>query len=100
MHILELIPRGAAIGRVVDEDLYQVEIAPGFTPWRRNVEFVRAVEAPIRPMIDQLSFIKDKRCWGYLFRFGLFKIQRDDFAVISRAMAVENPSSRRAARRS
>lgn len=89
-----------AIGRVVDEDLYQVKQAPGFTPWRRNVEFVRGIEAPIRPLIDQLSFIKDKRRWGYMFRVGLLKIPQEDFAVISRAMTVENPSSRRAARRS
>jgi DNA-binding MarR family transcriptional regulator/predicted RNA-binding protein len=88
-----------AIGRVLDEDLYQVKQAPGFTPWRRNIEFVRGVEAPIRPLIDQLSFIKDKRHWGHMFRVGLFKIPQEDFAVISRAMAVENPSSRRAARR-
>jgi DNA-binding MarR family transcriptional regulator/predicted RNA-binding protein len=88
-----------AIGRVLDEDLYQVKQAPGFTPWRRNIEFVRGVEAPIRPLIDQLSFIKDKRHWGYMFRVGLFKIPQEDFAVISRAMAVENPSGRRAARR-
>jgi hypothetical protein len=37
----ELLQAFTAIGRVVDEDLYQVEMAPGFTPWRRNVEFVR-----------------------------------------------------------
>jgi DNA-binding MarR family transcriptional regulator/predicted RNA-binding protein len=85
-----------AIGRVLDEELYQVEQAPGFTPWRRNIEFVRGTEAPIRPLIDQLSFIKDKRRWGYMFRVGLFKIPQDDFALISRAMAVENPSSPRA----
>jgi DNA-binding MarR family transcriptional regulator/predicted RNA-binding protein len=84
-----------AIGRVVDEELYQVEQAPGFTPWRRNVEFVRGVEAPIRPLIDQLSFIKDKRRWGYMFRAGLFKIPQQDFTVISQAMAIEDPSSPR-----
>jgi DNA-binding MarR family transcriptional regulator/predicted RNA-binding protein len=89
-----------AIGRVLDEDLYQVEQAPGFTPWRRNIEFVKGTEAPIRPLIDQLSFIKDKRRWGYMFRVGLFKIPQQDFAVISRAMAVENPNSRRPAGRS
>jgi predicted RNA-binding protein len=77
-----------------------VEQAPGFTPWRRNIEFVKGIEAPIRPLIDQLSFIKDKRHWGYTFRTGLFKIPQEDFAVISQAMAVENPSSPRAARRS
>jgi hypothetical protein len=87
-----------AIGRVLDEDLYQVEQAPEFTPWRRNIEFLRGSEAPIRPLIDQLSFIKDKRRWGYTFRLGLFKIPQEDFAVISQAMAVTNPSSRRPAR--
>jgi DNA-binding MarR family transcriptional regulator/predicted RNA-binding protein len=89
-----------AIGRVLDEDLYQVEQAPGFTPWRRNVEFVTGIEAPIRPLIDQLSFIKDKRRWGYMFRTGLFKIPQEDFAAISQAMAAENPTNPRTARRS
>jgi len=88
-----------AIGRVIDEDLYQVEQAPGFTPWRRNIEFVSGTEAPIRPLIDQLSFIRDKRRWGYMFRVGLFKIPQEDFAVISQAMTVKNPSSRRAVSR-
>jgi len=88
------------IGRVADEELYQVEQAPGFTPWRRNIEFVKSIEAPIRPLIDQLSFIKDKRHWGSMFRFGLFEIPQEDFAVISRAMKVKNPSSRRTATRS
>jgi DNA-binding MarR family transcriptional regulator/predicted RNA-binding protein len=87
-----------AIGRVLDEERYQVEQAPRFTPWRRNIEFVRGTEAPIRPLIDQLSFIKDKRRWGYMFRVGLFKIPQEDFAVISRAMTVKIPSSSRAAR--
>jgi DNA-binding MarR family transcriptional regulator/predicted RNA-binding protein len=87
-----------AIGRVLDEDLYQVKQAPGFTPWRRNIEFVKGIETPIRPLIDQLSFIKDKHRWGYTFRSGLFKIPQEDFAVISRAMTVENPRSPRAAK--
>jgi DNA-binding MarR family transcriptional regulator/predicted RNA-binding protein len=86
-----------AMGRVVDDELYQVEQAPGFTPWRRKIEFVRGTEAPIRPLIDQLSFIKDKRRWGYMFRVGLFEIAQEDFAVISRAMKVNNPGSSRAA---
>jgi predicted RNA-binding protein len=81
-----------AIGRVADDDPYQVEMAPGFTPWRRSVEFVRCTEAPIRPLIDQLTFISDKQRWGYTFRFGLFKIPQADYEVIERAMTVERPS--------
>ncbi len=76
-----------AIGRVADDDLYQVEMAPGFVPWRRNVEFLPCVETPIRPLLDELTFIKDKQRWGYVFRFGLFEISRGDLEVIRRAMS-------------
>jgi len=63
-----------AIGRVSDDRLYQVEMAPGFVPWRRNVEFGACDEAPIGPLIEELSFVKDKRRWGNVFRFGLLEI--------------------------
>ena len=75
-----------AIGRVADDELYQFEMAPGFVPWRRKVEFLPSVEAPIRPMLDKLTFIRDKQRWGYVFRFGLFEISCGDFEVIRRAM--------------
>lgn len=75
-----------AIGRVADDELYQVEMAPRFIPWRRNVEFVDSVETPIGPLIDTLSFIEDKQRWGYIFRFGLFEIPHRDFELIKDAM--------------
>ena len=78
-----------AVGRVADEELYQVEMAPGFVPWRRDVEFVACTETSIRPLIDALSFIKDKQRWGYIFRRGLFEIPRRDFHVITRAMGAD-----------
>jgi GrpB-like predicted nucleotidyltransferase (UPF0157 family) len=78
-----------AVGRIADDELYQVEMAPGFVPWRRNVEFVPSTEAPIKPLLDELSFIKDKRRWGYVFRFGLFEIPARDFDVIRTAMEVD-----------
>ncbi len=76
-----------AIGRVADDDVYQVEMAPGFVPWRRNIEFLRCEETPIAPLIDVLTFIKDKRRWGAVFRFGLFEIGGEDFERIKRAMS-------------
>lgn len=75
-----------AVGRVADDELYQVEMSPDFRPWRRNVEFSPCIQAPIRPLIDELSFIKDKRRWGYVFRFGLFEIPCADFDRIMTAM--------------
>ena len=76
-----------AIGRIADDALYQVEMAQGFVPWRRNVEFLECVETPIKPLIDALSFIKDKQHWGYMFRFGLIEIPQTDFELIRQRMA-------------
>jgi hypothetical protein len=75
-----------AVGRIADDELYQVEMAHGFMPWRRNVAFVESRDASIAPLLDELGFIKDKRRWGYVFRFGLFEIPCSDFEVIARAM--------------
>ena len=75
-----------AIGLITDDELYQVEPADGFAPWRRNVAFLDCVELPIRPLIDGLSFIKDKQHWGYIFRFGLFEIPQPDFELIKNEM--------------
>ncbi len=75
-----------AIGQVKDDELYQVEMAPGFVPWRRNVEFYDCTETPIKPLIEDLSFIKDKTHWGYKFRFGLFEIPKADFDIIYKAV--------------
>lgn len=75
-----------AIGQVKDEELYQVEMTPDFVPWRRNVEFHDCQEMPIKLLIGDLSFIKDKTHWGYMFRFGMFEIPEPDYQLIQRAM--------------
>ena len=77
-----------AIGQVADDELYQVEMAPGFVPWRRNVQFKPYKETPIKALIDQLSFIQDKTHWGYRFRFGLFEISQADFELIRHNMEI------------
>jgi len=71
-----------ALARVVDDELYQVEMAPGFVPWRRNVMFLPSRQVPIKPLIEKLSFITDKTHWGYKFRFGLFEIAQTDFELV------------------
>ena len=75
-----------AIGQVKDAELYQVEMISNFVPWRRNIEFQKCIETPIKPLIGELSFIKDKIQWGYMFRFGLFEIPEGDFKKIQQAM--------------
>jgi hypothetical protein len=82
-----------AIGKVVGESIYPFEMFPGFTPYRRNINFLEATDAPICPLLDQLSFIKDKSRWGYAFRFGHLEIQKTDFEIISASMLERIPTA-------
>ncbi|AQA02952.1 EVE domain-containing protein [Mycobacterium sp. MS1601] len=75
-----------ALGQVVDDQPYQVELASGATPFRRRVEFVECTPVPIRPLIEHLEFIEDKQHWGFRFRFGLFRVNNHDFDVIRSAL--------------
>ena len=78
-----------ALGQVSDDEPYQVEMTPDFSPWRRRVSFLPMRETPIRGLIDDLTFIRDKRRWGYAFRLGAFEIPAADFDRIRAACAAE-----------
>jgi hypothetical protein len=82
----ETVRRFTAIGEIIDEAPYQVEIVPEFRPWRRAVKFLPISEAPIEPLIASLEFIRNKKSWGFIFRRGLFEIGETDFRTIERAM--------------
>ena len=75
-----------AIGRVREGEIYEREMAPGFVPFRRDVEYVESTPAPIKPLLGRLSFIRDPKHWGAAFRFGQVEITEADFRVIAAAM--------------
>ncbi|MHB8140732.1 MAG: EVE domain-containing protein [Vulcanimicrobiaceae bacterium] len=87
-----------AIGKVVGDNIYPFEMLPGFVPYRRDVKFLEAADAPIRPLLEQLSFIKDKSRWGYVFRFGHLEIPKSDFEIIATSMLDGAASSAPSAR--
>ena len=64
----ELYQKFTAIGIVKDDAPYQVEMENGFKPFRRNIEYLDATHADIRPLIPALPFIRNKTSWGYVFR--------------------------------
>jgi predicted RNA-binding protein len=72
-----------AIGEVADEEIFQVEESPDFRPFRRKVRYLRTGEVKIEPLINELDFIRDKRSWGFTFKYGLVEIDRKDFKRIS-----------------
>ena len=82
----EALQAFTAIGVVTTGQVYQVEMGPDFKPYRVEVRFLEGHEAPIRPLIDRLSFIANKIHWGAAFRFGQVKIPAADFALIADAM--------------
>ena len=78
-----------AIGTVREGEPYQGQMGCGFTPYRRDVAWAKAQEAPIKPLLDRLDFTVGKSNWGYQLRFGLFAISEHDFSLIAEAMGVE-----------
>ncbi|RVA90963.1 EVE domain-containing protein [Mesorhizobium sp. M7A.F.Ca.CA.004.01.1.1] len=76
-----------AIGIVREGEPYQGDMGAGFTPFRRDVAWAKAEEAPIKPLLDRLDFTMAKSNWGYQLRFGLFEIGDHDFRVIADAMS-------------
>ena len=79
-----------AIGKIISDEIYNFEMAPNFIPFRKDVNFITSIDADIRPLIDALSFITDKKRWGYPFRYGHIKISKDDFLLIASTMLHKN----------
>ncbi|NGN44900.1 EVE domain-containing protein [Mesorhizobium sp. CGMCC 1.15528] len=80
-----------AIGRARSGDPYLFDTGCGFRPYRRDVDWLAACEAPIRPLLDALDFTAGHRNWGYQFRFGLFSVSAHDFDLIAEAMGARLP---------
>lgn len=75
-----------AIGKVIDDEIYQFQVSEDFCPSRRNIEFLPSQDVSILPLIGELDFIPNKKSWGYPFRFGFFEIKQHDFNLISSQM--------------
>ncbi|SDA93025.1 EVE domain-containing protein [Mesorhizobium qingshengii] len=78
-----------AIGTVREGEPYEGDMGGGFTPFRRDVEWARAEETSIKPLLDRLEFTAGRSNWGYQLRFGLFSISAADFALTAEAMGAQ-----------
>lgn len=82
----ERLQKFTAIGKVIDEEPYQPTADGNFKPYRRNVKFTKNKEAEIRPLLEQLTFIKNKKKWGFYLISGFREISKEDFNVIKNSM--------------
>ena len=80
-----------AIGRIAEGHVYEAEAshAEPAVRFRRSMAYLPAAAAPIRPLIDELGFIRSKQHWGAVFRFGFVRVPPADFARIARAMGCD-----------
>lgn len=78
-----------SIGTVQPGKPYTVDMGQGFVPWRRDVRYVRANDAPIAPLIEAFDFVDDPKHWGSKFRFGLFEVNAHDMRLIANAMGAD-----------
>lgn len=75
-----------AIGIVASGDPYEADMGGDFHPFRRDVDWADAQEAPIRPLLDRLELTAGKPGWGYQLRFGLLALSAHDFRLIAETM--------------
>jgi EVE domain len=75
-----------SIGIVHSAEPYAFDMGGGFVPFRKDVQYFKAQEAPIAPLLDAFEFVEDRQRWGYKFRFGLFSISDHDMQLIAKAM--------------
>jgi len=75
-----------AIGRIGEGPVYAAPPVDPSPTFRRDVAYLDATPAPIKPLLEHLSFIRNKDHWGAAFRFGVVRVPRDDFAAIAAAM--------------
>ena len=79
-----------ALAEIIDDQPYQVVVNETFSPWRRSARFENVRDTPIRPLIEDLSFIGNKIQWGYKFRLGVIEINEHDFNLIRNNMISYN----------
>lgn len=76
-----------ALGYVHDEELYQGDMGWWFTPFRRNIDFIKEIHTvPIVPLIPDLEFIKDEKKWWFPLMYGFLKISQHDFDLVKSRM--------------
>jgi EVE domain len=81
-----------AVARMTDSEVHSVFAPNGSVSFRRCAHYFPCHHAPIRPLIEKLSFIINKQRWGYPFRDGHFEITPEDFQMITSAMGVDTAS--------
>lgn len=80
-----------AVGKIKDGHIYKFDMGNGFVPYRLDVDYKKVNDIPIHPLLNRLSFTKNRTNWGYSFRFGHLEFTKDDFLIIADSMKLNLP---------
>lgn len=72
-----------ALGQVIGDSAYQVEMAPGFRPFRKDIRYRKNIS------LLALSYVQQSSLWSEYqsrLRFGHFEISRELFVFIGKEM--------------
>jgi hypothetical protein len=74
-----------ALGRVADDEVFQVD-EDSFQPWRRRVDYEpEALEVPLRSLQPDLELTRGPH-WGHQLRRGILELSPHDGDLIAAAM--------------
>ena len=77
-----------AVGKIIDDTAYQVEMFEGFFPFRRDVSYYQ----PIRDcLIEQVRLHPEWHQSASQLRYGHFEISKDFFLYVFEQMKLDNP---------
>ena len=82
-----------AAGYIEDEEIVQYDETPDFKPFQRNVRYIATRDVEAAPLVNDLKFIRNKKAWGYVMRFGLIEIPKEDFDLIAGKMGAKIPQA-------
>lgn len=78
-----------AMGEVVTPEPYRAQQGEGFCPWRHDMRYFEAREAPIHPLLEELDFTRGRgRHWGMAVRGSRHALTAADARRIARAMGI------------
>ena len=75
-----------ALGTVEPGEVWQDTSSADFQPFRRRVRWEQVTDAPLAPILERLDFIRNKKSYGAVFRFGVVRVPAPDFRVIETAL--------------
>ena len=78
-----------AVGKILDDTAYQVEMSEGFVPFRRDVSYYQPVkDCPI----DLVRQHPQWRQYASQIRYGHFEVSKDFFLYVFEQMKLDSPA--------